>query len=97
VVFDFVNEKYEANSKGLLPYRTPIAEEQNIMMMSPLIRQEPVRINANIPHAIEYHEDGLNDIVQINKEWETFRENYEKVTCEKVSETEFKVLMDPLV
>lgn len=86
-----MNEKYEANSKGLLPYRTPTTTEQP--MFSPSIRRESVRINVNIPHAIEYFEDGLNDIVQINKEWETFREDHEKVTCEKVSETEFKVRM----
>jgi hypothetical protein len=50
-----------------------------------------MRMTGNLPHAIEYYEDGLNDITQINKDWEQFKESHTNITCERLSETEFKV------
>lgn len=91
-VFDFVNEKYEASSKGLLPFRTPTTEEQTFTeMIPPPLHRDSIRIAAKLPHAIEYYEDGLNDITKINKDWETFKESHENITCERIGETEFKV------
>ena len=93
-MFDFVNEKYEANSEGLLPYRTPTADEQAFtgIVVTPSLRKDStIRMPVNLPHTIEYYEDGLNDITQINKDWEQFKESHTNVTCEKLSETEFEV------
>jgi hypothetical protein len=92
-IFEFVSEKYEANAKGLLPFRTPTADEKAItQILPPAGRVEPVvRQTVNPPPAIEYVDDGLNDINQINKDWDTFAGSYTQFTCEKKSETEFVV------
>jgi hypothetical protein len=92
-IFDFVNEKYEANSKGLLPFRMPMADEQ-LVTLPPLGRQDPTtRTGPVLPPGIEYHEDGLNDIIQVNRDWETFKGDHDNITCEKLSETEFLVTL----
>jgi hypothetical protein len=92
-IFEFVNEKYEANSKGLLPFRAPTAEEQAITQTLPPAGrvEQAVRPNANPPPAVEYVDDGLDDIDQINKDWETFIASQSQLICEKKSDTEFSV------
>lgn len=94
-IFDFVNEKYEANSKGLLPFRMPATDEQTFQPIHPLpVRLDQItRTSSTLPPRIEYHEDGLNDITQINRDWETFKMDHDNVTCEKLSETEFLVTL----
>ena len=93
-VFQNVNEKYEANRKDLLPYRTATEDDQATTSSPPIRRDSLLRsaINPlpNIPN-IEYYENGLDNIVQISKDWETFKESHEKLICEKLSETEFSV------
>jgi len=37
------------------------------------------------------YEDGLNDINQINKDWETFVSANENIKGERLSDTEFQV------
>lgn len=62
------------------------------MVVTPGLRQDSVgRITTNLPHAIEYYEDGLNDITQMNRDWEQFNASQTNITCERLSETEFKV------
>jgi len=56
-----------------------------------------IRTPLNLPPTIEYYDNGLDDLVRINKEWEAFRESQENITCEKVSDTEFKVACDLIV
>ena len=92
-IFEFANEKYEANPKGLLPFRSPTADEQAITTtLPPAGRVEQVeRPSVNPPPAVEYVDDGLNDINQINKDWETFNTTQTQFTCEKKSDTEFMV------
>ena len=96
-IFEFVNEKYEANPKGLLPFRSPTADEHAITTtLPPPGRVEPVvRQSANPPPAIEYVENGLNGINQINKDWETFTADHNQFTFEKKSETAFMVSLSP--
>ena len=88
-----MNEKYEANTKGLLPFRAPTADEQAIThTLPPPGRVEPVvRQTANPPPPVEYVDDGLNDIDQIQKDWETFTASHPQFPCEKKSDTEFLV------
>jgi hypothetical protein len=89
-VFDYVNEKYEANSKGLLPYRTPTADEQaTTAIVSPTRKESFVRQVLIPPPTIEYYEDGLSDITQIHKDWETFKQQHENITCKTISDHEF--------
>lgn len=88
-----MNEKYEANQKGLLPFRAPTADEQAITTTLPPAGrvEQMMRPNVNPPPAVEYVDDGLNDINQINKDWETFKASHTYFTCEKKSNTEFNV------
>jgi hypothetical protein len=91
-VFDFAAEKYESDSSGLLPFRTPTKEEQSIStnLQSPH-RKDSLRITPNVPMPVEVYEEGLGDLVQINKDWETFLATNKNVQCERLSETEFQV------
>jgi hypothetical protein len=45
---------------------------------------------------IEMYDEGLGDLAQITKDWETFVATHKNVQCERVSETEFQVCR-PLV
>ena len=93
-IFEFVNEKYEANPKGLMPFRVPTADEVAIIASLPVpvpadsIAQTAVKP----PPGIEYFDDGLNDITRINEDWEMFKETHTNITCEKISDTNFQVL-----
>jgi hypothetical protein len=93
VIFDFVIEKYDANTKGLMPFRSPTAEELAIITTLP--PPGPVdpstQTSVNPPPPIDHFNDGLDDITRINEDWETFKNNHANITCEKISETEFKV------
>ena len=91
-VFDFAAEKYESDSSGLLPFRTPTKEEQAFItnLQSPH-RKDSLRISPNVPIPVEVYEDGLGDLAQINKDWETFIATNQNIQCERLSETEFKV------
>ena len=93
VIFDFVIEKYEANSKGLMPFRAPTVDELAIITtLPPPGPVDPLtHTSVNPPPPIEYFDDGLNDITRINEDWETFMNNHASITCEKISETTFKV------
>jgi hypothetical protein len=93
VIFDFVIEKYEANSKGLMPFRAPTADELAIITtLPPPGPGDPLtHTSVNPPPPIEYFDDGLNDITRINEDWETFMNNHPSITCEKIAETTFKV------
>jgi hypothetical protein len=90
-----VNEKYEANPKGLMPFRVPTADEVAIIASLPLpvpadsIAQTAVKP----PPGIEYFDDGLNDITRINEDWEMFKDTHTHITCEKISDTTFQVLV----
>jgi len=45
------------------------------------------------PPPIEYFEGGLNDLVKINEEWHAFNKAHPEFHCEKMGDTEFKVLL----
>lgn len=91
-VFEFAAEKYESDSSGLLPFRTPTKEEQAVStnLQSPH-RKDSLRIAPTVPVPIEVYDEGLGDLEQINKDWETFVATNKNVQCERVSETEFQV------
>lgn len=89
-----MNEKYEANPKGLLRFRAPSAEEKALLTQhSPLGRVDVVAPpQTNPPPPIEFVEDGLNDLAEINREWDAFKEEHSNLKCEKISNTEFHVV-----
>ena len=60
-------------------------------IVSPTRKESFVRQVLNPPPAIEHYEDGLSDITQIHKDWDTFKEQHETITCEKLSDHEFSV------
>jgi hypothetical protein len=60
-------------------------------IVTPTRKESFVRQTLNPPPTIEYYEDGLNDITQIHKDWETFKQQHENITCEKLSDHEFTV------
>ena len=94
-----MNEKYEANPKDLLPFRAPTTDEQAITTTLPPAGrvEQVVRRTVNPPPAVEYVDDGLDDIDQINKEWETFESSHTEFVCERKSNTEFMVFVFSLL
>jgi len=92
-IFDYTEEKYEANSKGLLKFRAPSPEEKTILTTLP----PPGRVDVvplpqtNPPPPVEYVDDGLKDLGEIGAAWDAFKEAHNNITCEKLSNTEFKV------
>jgi len=92
-IFDFVNEKYEANPKGLLRFRAPTAEEKalTITLPPPGRADTVVSAPANPPPPIEYFENGLDDLAEINRVWDEFQTDHEELKCVRISNTEFQV------
>jgi hypothetical protein len=92
-IFDFTKEKYEVNPADLLRFRSPTVAEKAITGTLP----PPGRVDAVPPNPIkppppiEYFEDGLNDLVKINEEWDAFDKAHPELQCEKMGDTEYKV------
>jgi hypothetical protein len=88
-----VNEKYEANPKGLLRFRAPNAEEKAVLTQLPAPgRTDVVALpQTNPPPPIEFVDDGLKDLAEINRVWDSFVEEHSNMKCEKISTTEFQV------
>jgi len=93
-IFDFAKEKYEADSKGLLEFRNPLPEEKAASgILPPPSRpvEAVTKAPTNPPPQVEYYENGLNDINEINRNWETFAAEHGDIQCERPSDTEFRV------
>ena len=92
-IFDFANERYEANPKGLLPFRTPSEDERaTVATLPPTARQEQViRPTTNPPPPMQFYNDGLDDIARIDQDWDTFEAEHKGIACAKLSNTEFQV------
>ena len=92
-IFDFVNERYESNPKGLLPFRLPTAEEKALTLPPPARPDlsAPVRSLTVPPPAIEFFDDGLDGMEGITSAWEEFKMGHADIECERPSNTEFLV------
>ena len=93
-IFEFAREKYEADSKGLLQFRNPLPEEKAVSgVLPPPSRpvESVTKAATNPPPPVEYYENGLNDLSEINRNWETFTVEHGDIQCERLSDTEFRV------
>jgi hypothetical protein len=90
-IFEFVNEKYEANPKGLIPFRLPTVDEKALTLPPPG-RPETVQRKLTIPPPpIESFDDGLDNLAQMKQDWEGFKTENDDIECERHSDTEFLV------
>jgi len=90
-IFEFVNEKYDANPKGLIPFRLPTVDEKALTLPPPG-RPETVQRKLTIPPPpIESFDDGLDNLAQIKQDWEGFKTENDDIECERHSDTEFLI------
>jgi len=67
------------------------------VILQPPGQKDSLRVASTVPQPIDVYEDGLNDIDQINKDWETFVSAHENIKCERHSDREFQVSSLPSV
>jgi hypothetical protein len=92
-----VNEKYEANPKGLLSFRVPTPEEKALTLPPAGRLETAARMLTIPPPTIQFYDDGLDDMAQISQDWETFKTNHPDIQCERQSDTEFTVSTSSLL